>query len=122
MALCFPEQVYLSETLCTHLDDRATGNTHLWLSTFCILSLSPIFFSHTFLLKQDDSAADSMPGHYLKPEGSEPSWSRTKCSRVEKQAKENTIWVLCHCSFSLALTVPAIFIFFFLSCFRYKSL
>lgn len=42
----------------TQLDDGAIGNTLLWLSTFHILALSPAFFSGTFLLKQDDSAAD----------------------------------------------------------------
>lgn len=63
MALCFLEQVYLLEqndleALYTQLDDRTIGNTHLWLSTCHILTLSPAFFSHTFLLKQDDSATD----------------------------------------------------------------
>lgn len=109
--ICFPVQIYLSnqndlETLHTQLDYKAIGNVHLWLSiNFHILTLSPHLFSYFCAEMEWLSNWAPMPGHYLKPGGSEPLGSYMKCSGVEKQPEENGIWALSHCSFSLSLSL-----------------
>lgn len=114
MALCFLEQVYLLEkndleALCTQLDNRTIGNTsvafHLSYSDF----ITSLFFS--YFLAEAGWLSNWLLCQVIisNQRGSEPAWSHRKCSRVEKQAEENTIWVLSRCSFYLTLTVPAFF-------------
>lgn len=108
----------LRNSLSTQLDYRAIGNVQLWLPiTFHILTLAPnLFFSYFLVEVEWLSSWVPMPGHYLKPGGSEPVWSSMKCSGVEKQPEEFAVLALSivlFLSHSHCLT-------FFISCFWYK--